>query len=517
MTDEATNGHDRSYVKRRLIVNTGASIAANLWAIIVSILVVPVLIGGLGLEAFGIWALLLAFSALTGWFSLADFGVGVASTRALAIADAEGDVHGLERVLSTTVWYFIVIGLASTAVYAIGGWVVLDITSFEPADARTNLQLAVLLAAVQVGIDLASRSFISILDGLQRVDLARLADGIRRTLVAGFAAVAAATLGTLQAAVCGALAGSVIGAIVAAAIGLRTAACRIRIPSKSVAVSLIRSGLSIGLLRPLGVIQRTMDRLIVGAFIGPSAVAGVEIAASLQGGVDAILSASSNSVTPSAAYLQARHDPAGIRRLLTRGTRYSLLSSAPAAVFVILLSAPMIEIWIGDDAPPESATLASLAGLATLVMAIAAVGSNLLVGIGRASTVLVAAGISILVNLSLSIWLVQSLGPEGVFIATLISALVVTPALVVPSLRLTSATLREFTYSALVPGLAPSVVLALVIVGIRLTLVDAADQVLAAIFIGGGAVAASTLWLGLERSERTRLGAYTRRSIARRR
>ncbi len=507
-TDEAREGQDRAFVKRRLIVNTGASIATNLWAILVSLAVVPVLIAGLGPEAFGIWALLLAFSALTGWFSLADFGVGVASSNALAAAQANSDQHRRKLLISTTIWYFAAIGMASAAIYAAGGALVLEVSSFVPSDPQNDVMLAIALAALQVGVDLTSRSFVSILDGVQRVDLARLLDAVRRTLVAVFAGAAAATIGTLQATVGAALVASCVGALISAIVAQRMVRWSLRSPSFSIVVELIRAGIAIGLLRPLGVIHRTMDRIIVGVIIGPTAVGGVEVAASLQNGIDAILSATSNPVTPSASFLHAGGDQEGLRRVFIRGTRYSLLATIPAGVFVVMLSPQIIEVWIGSDAPESSAALARLGCLAIMVMAIAAVGSNLLIGIGQARLVLLAASVSVGINLALSIWLAQEWGPEGVFTATLISSAALTPLIVLPSVRLTSAHLGDFIRRSVLPGFAPGVVLAIVIVGIVAVLQSPVWILIAAAVLGGLATAASTYALGLDQPERTSLRAF---------
>jgi O-antigen/teichoic acid export membrane protein len=507
-TDEAHDGDDRTFVKRRLIVNTGASIATNLWAILVSIAVIPVLIGGLGLESFGIWALLLTFSALTGWFSLADIGVGVASSNAVAAARAAHDGERQRVLVSTTIWYFLAIGAASAALFIVGGALAMTVSSFEPSEPGTNLALAITYAALQVGVDLASRSFLSILDGMQRVDLSRLLDAVRRTLVAAFAGIAAATAGTLQAAMGAAFIASLLSAALSAIVAHRKAGCSLASPSIAVVAELIRAGITIGLLRPLGVIHRTMDRIIVGVVIGPRAVGGVEVAASLQNGIDAILSASSNPVTPSASYLHAKRDIQGLERVFTRGTRYSLLATIPAGVFVVMLSPQIIDVWIGADAPEGSAALARLGGLATMVMAVAAVGSNLLVGIGAARVVLVAASVSVVINLTLSIWLAQTWGPEGVFTATLISSLVLTPMIIVPCVRITSASRRGFIRRSVIPGFAPGFVLVVVISGVVAVLQSSVWILIVSAVVGALATAVSTYAIGLDRPERAAIREF---------
>src|SRR5438132_12304704 len=90
-----------------------------------------------------------------------------------------------------------------------------------------------------------------------------------------------------------------------------------------------------------------MDRLIVGAVIGPSAVSLVEIATQVQNGADAILSATSYAVIPSAAWLRARDDQDTLRELLVTGTKYSLLVTLPAVVLAAILARPLVDFWVG--------------------------------------------------------------------------------------------------------------------------------------------------------------------------
>src|SRR5438876_11887190 len=82
---------DRPF-RRRLVVNTAASSLANIWAIAVTALTLPLMLHGVEREAFGVWALLQAFSAFNRWMSLADVGVGTAAHRRLAQHCANGDL-----------------------------------------------------------------------------------------------------------------------------------------------------------------------------------------------------------------------------------------------------------------------------------------------------------------------------------------------------------------------------------------------------------------------------------------
>ncbi len=104
--------------RRRLLRNTAATAAANGWTMVLSLASVPFLLRGLGIEAFGVWALLQSFSAVTGWLSLADLGVGLAATRHIADHASRDDVEARDRGIATTLLLCSTIGASFALVVA---------------------------------------------------------------------------------------------------------------------------------------------------------------------------------------------------------------------------------------------------------------------------------------------------------------------------------------------------------------------------------------------------------------
>ena len=229
--------------------------------------------------------------------------------------------------------------------------------------------------------------------------------------------------------------------------------------TRAAAASLWRYGRTIALLRPLGVLERTMDRIIVGIFLGPAAVAVVAIATQLANGAAGVLSASIYAVTPAASWVGARGDHHTLRELVNRGTRYSMLVAMPVAVGAAIVAAPLIRLWVGGG----YSTAALLAGVALAGVAVStplAVGSEVLVGIGKATDVLHASVVALTVNLVLSVAFVPLIGPVGTFLGTLIATLVLAPLLVRPLLRCIGESVRDFLVATVLPSVVPCVLLA---------------------------------------------------------
>jgi O-antigen/teichoic acid export membrane protein len=492
--------------RRQLLRNTVAAGAANGWTIVLVLASVPLLVRGLGTAAFGLWAILQTFSAVTGWLSLADLGVGVATTRAVAACRAVDDVDGARRAAVTGVAVAGAIAVVGAVVLAVVGVAAFPALFDVPDHLVDGFRVAIVLFSVQVVFELVGALLGAGLDGLQRIDLARAVDSSRRTVVVGAAAVAALVSGELAVTVLASAATTVVAVIASAVVAAHAhGGLRLR-PDRVVARDLLHDGRRVWLLNSTGVLHRTMDRLIVGILLGPSAVALVEIATQVQNGIAAVLSATSYAVTSSAAWVRARVDEARVTELLLRATKYACLATLPLCATVALLAPALMEVWVGsryDDA----AGLVALGAAYLATQAPLAAGSNLLVGVGRASAVTRPAVLSLVVNAGASLALVPRYGIAGAFVGTIISSLVLTPLL----LRAVAAETSVPPSRLIREGVGPAV----------LPTVAAAAGAAAGVVVGPGAwadlllggAAAGLAWLAA--TALVALGADERRELAR--
>jgi O-antigen/teichoic acid export membrane protein len=268
--------------------------------------------------------------------------------------------------------------------------------------------------------------------------------------------------------------------------------------------ALLRYALSVALLRPISVIHRTVDRLVVGIVLGPAWVAAVEVASNLQGGADALLSASSYPVTPTAAWLNARKEADSLRRLILRGTRLSMAVTLPIAAAIAVMSAPFIRLWLGNDAPDGAALLATVGVLSIIVAAPFAIMSNMLVGVGSALPVIRAAVVGILVNVGLTILLVNWIGAVGAFWATFVAGVVTMPLILFASLARFGLPLSTFVRESVVCGAIPSIAFAAVLVLVHVVVNGDLRQLLVGAIAGGLVLVALTYRYTLTDQERAR-------------
>lgn len=489
----------------RIFLNTLSAVLGNGWSMVVMIASLPLLLDGLGKDAFGTWVLLQTFSAVTGWLSLADAGVGLAMTRLVATKVADQDRRGAAEGVGSGLAVVGAVGIACALALGVFGPRALPALFDTPSAIVDDLRTATTFFAVSVFGELLIRGISAGLEGFQRVDISRGLDALRRTAVA-IATIATAQLGGglagVAAASAAATAATVVVAFLALRVQLRNLGSSTLTFRSGAARSLLRYGSTVGALNATGVLHRSMDRLIANSVAGPGGVALVEVATQLQNGASAVLSASSYAAISSSPWLKARQDGDALRALLVRGTRYSLLASLPVIVLATIVAGPLVRIWVGVDfeaAIPLAVLALAYLGLAAPLQ----VGQNLLQGVGAAGLVLRAAVLSVAVNLAASLLLAQVYGLRGILVGTLLGVMVLIPQLTRATLRTTSTTGRVFLRRAIVPAVLATIPMAIVAQGVR-SVMEKGDvvELFVAATCGVAAYVPAALRWGVEARER---------------
>jgi O-antigen/teichoic acid export membrane protein len=194
---------------------------------------------------------------------------------------------------------------------------------------------------------------------------------------------------------------------------------------------------------------------------------------------------------------------------MLRGTRLSLAVTLPLAVAVGVMSAPFIHLWLGSGAPKGAALLASVGVASIIVAAPIAIASNMLVGIGSAAPVIRAALIDIVVNVALTILLVNWIGAVGAFWATLVAGLVAFPMILFAALARFELPLGVFVRESVIAGTIPAAALVGVLVVVRLAVHGSFAQLLVGALAGAAALIVLTFKYTLTDQERARFRRRT--------
>jgi O-antigen/teichoic acid export membrane protein len=214
----------------------------------------------------------------------------------------------------------------------------------------------------------------------------------------------------------------------------------------------------------------SLDRVILAAYRSPAAVGLYEGAVRPHNVLRQLHGSLVLTVVPVASGYLAAQDEFRLRELLLRGTRYVVAVVAPVTVALMVLSAPLLEIWLGEafrEAAPALAILTSY----WIVGANTGVAGSMLVAAGRVRELAWYAWLVAGVNLALALVLTPLLGLEGVALAIAAPYVFLFPIFfrLVRS-AFPAVSLRDFAREAWLASYSLCALLALLLAGCRLVL-----------------------------------------------
>ncbi len=341
-------------------------VAANFTAlgsqVVVQLLSVPVLTAAYGVEGFGIWLIL---SAIPTYLTMSDLGLVTAATSEMGIRWSRGDERGT-LALFQSVWAGMALMAALVTLAAVG--IILatgGVGGPWPEELQSHLWVIPILAGYAT---LYQLSFVAVagLRGTGYFARGTLL-GETPTFLEGLAMLTVATITRDMT-----LAASAMLAIRAVStpliyLAMRRARPQLRIGRERASWRELRALLpsSVGVLTIPASMGITLQgtSLVIGALIGPAAVAVFSSVRTLSRFALQIASMVVRAIVPELAGAHGRGDAAATRRYWVLFERARWLILVPAAFAFALLGRWLIELWsLGRlDAPPVLAVVMGLA------------------------------------------------------------------------------------------------------------------------------------------------------------
>jgi O-antigen/teichoic acid export membrane protein len=225
-------------------------------------------------------------------------------------------------------------------------------------------------------------------------------------------------------------------------------------------------------------------RIILGVYRTPRAVGLYEGPVRAHNLLYALAGALAVPTVPTASRYVATGDHRRLRELAVRGSRYTLALFVPLCVTLMVMSKPIVTVWLGARYA-DGATAMSILVSYWLVYGALIVTPGFLVGAGEARTAGRTLACAAVINLVLALILTPKLGVEGPAVATAGAFAVVLPVLLRTGLRASGASLDQLARHAMFPAYALGAVLAGALAAIRFGLEpDTLAPVAAAAILG---------------------------------
>jgi O-antigen/teichoic acid export membrane protein len=350
--------------------NTLYSIAGFAVPALGLLLFTPILIHELGASEYGLWALCTSLLGLAGVF---DLGLSTAVAKHVAQYRAAHDIDGLSSSVTAGTALYVVVGLVVAPIAFVLAPVIAPVFA---ANGVSDETVTTLFRIVSLGIVplLLKNAALAVPIGLQRFGPPTAIAILQTSLTLGLATAVAYSDGSIELVVASTVASlsltSVVSLVVGyrmlASIGARTSFSRTELRT------LLRFSAFTGVTAVGHVLFASLDRVVVGAVLGPSAVAYYSVSIGLAINLLFVADALTRPLMPAASAWTSVRDWGRVRAWLKRATLGVAVLELVAAGILLLVSEPFLTLWLGSDFTEHAVTPFRIL---VVVFAVVAVGA----------------------------------------------------------------------------------------------------------------------------------------------
>lgn len=436
----------------RWIINITTSYMRFVVAIVVVFFLTPFIVSKIGIDQFGLWSLIFSVVAL---FGLMDLGFATAANKYMGEFAGSGDHAGRNQVLATLLAIYIGLGLTCLLIVAMiaaraGVWFDLD------PRMQHWFTLALWLLGSAVAINLPMNLFKAVLNGSGRMSLVNGIDLVMQLLNAAIIVVLLNAGYGIQGLVFSTAATMLLGPLLAMLFAYRLTPALSVAPrhfSRARVRELLGFSFYFFISNIAVLIILRIDPVVIKAFLPLSAVAVYAIGAKIAEYAYYLNKQFSNALMPLVAQSRGAGDHATIDRVLLDGTRFGMSIALPFIVLLFFYADDFILLWMGEEFAGAIPVVRILL-IAILSTAVQLNAANVLAMNGDHRFIAFAMAGSALMNLVLSIILIQFFGLIGVAIATAVAAFSVELLVIVPkACRARGISVWRFAHRSLWPTL----------------------------------------------------------------
>ncbi|HEX2530269.1 MAG TPA: oligosaccharide flippase family protein [Burkholderiaceae bacterium] len=321
---------------------TGSALPA-----VASLAAVPLLIGALGVEGYGIVTIV---SSIIGYFAVLDINLSAGAIKYLAESHAAAD----HRRFSETFWFgaffYGVLGLLGALfIFNNAEWLVGRFFNLSPA-VRDSATLALQVGATGFALTQAQNYLLVVPQSLQRYDRSAQSEAFFGVLV-NIASVAAALAG-------GGVAGVIAVRVAVSAVNVLYLVflihrLKLRIgfawPRKDVRRALTSFSAYAYLSKLASTLHQHGDKLIVGALAGPIALTFYTVPVTLASRILGLTYRLSSVIYPRASALAASERIHELHPIYVGAMRYVTYINLVALGVIVLAGDEFLRHWVGDD------------------------------------------------------------------------------------------------------------------------------------------------------------------------
>jgi O-antigen/teichoic acid export membrane protein len=412
---------------RRIVEAVASGVLSKGTILLVSAISVPLTVRYLGAEQYGIW---ITISTTVTLLAVMDFGIANSLTNFISDAFAKDNQELAGRYATTAFWTMVliavVLGLTGLAIVPKVNWA--SVFHLQNPDLVAITTRAVAAAYIVFIISLPAGLATKLLGGYQEVRTANVFGTLGSILsLLGIVAVVwlHGTLPTLVLAYAGALV--VANACCLLWLWLWHKPWLAPVPSRwdrSVVKTMMQSGSQFFVLQLAGLVVFNSDNLVIAHYLNPAAVTPYSVTWRLVGYAAALQTLMIPALWPAYSEAYARGDMLWIRRTYWRVMKITMSVAGLFCLLFVFEGRTIIRYWAGDAAVPSQSLLVVMC-VWVLICTLMNNEACVLVAVNEIRLQAWISAISAVINLAITIWLVQRIGTLGVILGTVFSYLLI--------------------------------------------------------------------------------------------
>ena len=387
----------------------------------VPLLLIPFILGKVGVVGYGTWAVLFAIISLT---SLADVGLAGTLTKHVAEHYARGDVGALNRLIGTGLMLYLLIAGVVVVCLETGSRFLIPVLLRGAAAPLPELQVLWHLTLAMVAVNLVTLAFYSVVTGLQRMELS--------SILGSFNVLCGALLTVIFLEWRWALRGLLMANLLAAILtllfyvwtvhlllpGLRLNPFRF---DWSEVKSIFSFSLQMYITGIAVVIHNHIEKLYLAWFVGVVPAGLFSIASEAAWKIRNVPGLLLTPVMAGASELHARGEREKLLELYYRSHKYLAFAGVPIVVYVVAVSRRLLDLWVGPKLGAAVAVPLAVLLVVNFFNLASGPGYYFLIGQGILKPGVYSALLGIGLNLPLSFVLIYFYGFSGAVVGTAVS------------------------------------------------------------------------------------------------
>jgi len=409
-------------IGRKIIRNTIYNSIGRIWLMLVALLLTPYILHKLGIQVFAVWSLVFV---VANYLGVLDFGIRTSFAKYIAEYHTKNDKDSINAVINCGIIFYLVFSFIVTGLALLLRSPIISLLKIPPAIYAESM-FAILGMVLIFSMNNTFSIFEAVLVGLQRMDV--------QNKIMIFASVfnIAGTFFFLEKGF--GIRGLVFNyGIVSFVILVLNIYFSYRLLSsvrigwsrinKEIFRKLFNYGIKMQVCNLAAIIYSQADKIILSHFLGLNFVTFYELGQKAANAIRTLPMLLISALVPAVSELEATNNQDKLRELYERGSKYISLLVFPLIFLSIIVASDLINLWVGDKF--------SLAVLSFQVLIIGyginvltGMGTSMVRGIGKPEYETRYAVLTLLLQLALSIVLVQVMGYRGILVSVLSTSIV---------------------------------------------------------------------------------------------